>query len=105
MLKAQKAIIERNLERENKRRRQLAKKVKEAQAQTGRLPTQIDQDLREEQFEQLSPRRLADLMRLDYTPVIDRRTINWNTNYISQLEENLQFMELTGAGTDEAMQW
>ena len=30
MLKAQKAIIERNLERENKRRRQLAKKVKEA---------------------------------------------------------------------------
>ena len=76
MLKAQKAIIERNLERENKRRRQLAKKVKEAQAQTGRLPTQIDQDLREEQFEQLTPRRLADLMRLDYTPVIDRRTIN-----------------------------
>lgn len=104
MLKAQKAIIERNLERENKRRRQLAKKVKEAQGQTGRLPTQIDQDLREEQFEQLTPRRLADLMRLDYTPVIDRRTINWNTNYISQLEENLQFMELTGAGTDEAMQ-
>lgn len=104
MLKAQKAIIERNLERENKRRRQLAKKVKEAQAQTGRLPTQIDQDLKEEQFEQLTPRRLADLMRLDYTPIIDRRTINWNTNYISQLEENLQFMELTGTGTEEAMQ-
>jgi hypothetical protein len=104
MVKAQKAIIERNLKQENKRRRQLAKKVKEAQGQTGRLPSQIDQDLREEQIEQLTPRRLTDLMRLDYIPIIDRRTINWNTNYISQLEENLQFIELTGAGTEEAMQ-
>ena len=104
MLKAQKAIIERNLELENKRRRQLAKMVKEAQDQIGRLPTQIDQDLRVEKFEHLTPRRLTDLMRLDYTPLIDRRTINWNTNYISQLEENLQFIELTGSGTDEAMQ-